>query len=78
MATSAMDPNRGTAAPYESNTGDWHPGLSALRLIPLFWAPNGTHQKIERWAEHWSWMAAARWVNTTTNRTMVSAVGGGL
>ena len=26
---------------------------------------NGTHQTIERWGEHRSWMSIARWVNTT-------------
>ena len=38
---------------------------------------NGAHKKIERWAEHRSWMAVAQWIYATTNRTMVSAVGGG-
>ena len=37
---------------------------------------NGAHRKNERWAEHRSWMAAARWVYTTMNRTMVSSAGG--
>jgi hypothetical protein len=39
MATSVMDPNRSTAAPYESNVGGWRQGLRLLRLIPLFGAP---------------------------------------
>ena len=39
MATSAMDPNRGAAAPYESNVGGRHQGSRLLRLIPLFGAP---------------------------------------
>ena len=38
---------------------------------------NGAHKKIERWTEHRSWMAFAQWIYKTTNRTMVSAVGGG-
>ena len=39
MATSAMDLNRGAAAPYESNGGGRRQGLRLLRLIPLFGAP---------------------------------------
>ena len=39
MATSAMDPNRGAAAPYESNVGGRRQGSRLLRLIPLFGAP---------------------------------------
>ncbi len=39
---------------------------------------NGAHQKIERWAEHRSWMAAAQLVDATTNQTIVSAGGGGV
>ena len=38
---------------------------------------NGAHKKIERWAEHRPWMAFAQWIYATTNRTMVSAMGGG-
>ena len=60
MATSAMDPNRGAAAPYESNVGGRRQGLRLLRLIPLFGHQNGTHQKIGRWAEHRDWVAATR------------------
>ena len=37
---------------------------------------NGAHEKIERWAEHRSWMAFAQWIYATTNQTMVSAMGG--
>jgi hypothetical protein len=39
MATSAMDPNRGAAAPYESNVRGRRQGSRLLRLIPLFGAP---------------------------------------
>jgi hypothetical protein len=39
MATSAMDSNRGAAAPYESNVGGGCQGSRLLRLIPLFGAP---------------------------------------
>ena len=39
MATSAMDPNRGAAALYESNAGGRRPGSRLLRLIPLLGAP---------------------------------------
>ena len=39
MATSAMDPNRGAAAPYESNVGGRRQGSRLLWLIPLFGAP---------------------------------------
>ncbi len=39
MATSAMDPNRGAAAPYESIADAWRSGLCALRLVTLFGAP---------------------------------------
>ena len=35
MATSAMDPNRGAAAPYESNVGGRRQRSRLLRLIPL-------------------------------------------
>jgi len=38
MATSAMDPNCGATAPYESNVGGRHQGSRLLRLIPLFGA----------------------------------------
>ncbi len=44
--------------------------------IPCLGHRNGAHRKNERWAEHLSWMAAARWVYTTMNRTMVSSAGG--
>jgi hypothetical protein len=39
MATSAMDTNRGAAAPYESNVGVRRQGSRLLRLIPLFGPP---------------------------------------
>jgi len=61
---------RSAAAPYESNTGARRPGLRGLGHR------NGAHRKNERWAEHRSWMATARWVCTTMNRTMVSSAGG--
>ncbi len=35
MATSAMDPNHGAAAPYESVAGAGRPGSRSLRLVPL-------------------------------------------
>jgi len=38
-ATSAMDPNRGATAPYESIAGGQCPGSRSLRPIPLFGAP---------------------------------------
>jgi hypothetical protein len=44
--------------------------------FPCFGRQNCTYRKIERWAaEHWSWVAATRWFDTTTNRTIVSVVG---
>ncbi len=46
MATSAMDPNHGAAAPYESNVGSRHQGPRLLRLIPLFGAPKWHPSKI--------------------------------
>ena len=46
MATSAMDPNRGAAAPYESNVGGRRQGSRLLRLIPLFGAPKWHPSKI--------------------------------
>jgi hypothetical protein len=49
-------PNGSAAAPYESTSSDRHPGSRALQLILLFLAPNGIHQKIERWVEHQSWV----------------------
>ena len=52
------------------------PGSRALLRISLFGAPKRRPSKNERWAEHRSWMAAARWVYTTMNRTMVSSAGG--
>ncbi len=39
MATSAMDPNRGAVAPYESIAGAWRSGSWALRSALLFGAP---------------------------------------
>ncbi len=39
MATSDMDPNRGAAPPNEPYRGARRPGLRALRLVPLLWAP---------------------------------------
>jgi hypothetical protein len=70
---------RSAAAPYESNTGARRarPGSRALLRISLFGAPKRRPSKNERWAEHRSWMAAARWVSTTMNRTMASSAGGG-
>ncbi len=76
MATSAMDPNRGAAAPYEFTAGAGRPVSRSLQLIPL--SRNGTHQKNERWAEHQPWVAATRWGNITTNHRLVAAAGGGV
>ncbi len=39
MATSAMDPNCGAAAPYESTAGAGWPGSRSLQLIPLIGEP---------------------------------------
>ena len=52
------------------------PGSRALLRISLFGAPKWRPSKNERWAEHRSWIADARWVYTTMNRTMVSSAGG--
>jgi len=46
MATSAMDPNHGAMAPYESNVGGRRQGSRLLRLIPLFGAPKWHPSKI--------------------------------
>ena len=43
--------------------------------FPCLGRHNGTHQKIERCAEHRSWVAAARWFDITTNQRIVSAAG---
>jgi hypothetical protein len=40
--------------------------------------PNGTHRKIERWAEHRSWVAAVFSIDTTTNQSLAAAGGGGV
>jgi hypothetical protein len=57
VATSAMDPNRGAPAPYESNVGGRRQGS---RLFPCLGRRNGTHRKFGRWAEHRDWVAATR------------------
>ena len=75
METSSMDPDRGAVAPHEPNRGARRPGSRTLRSVPLFGAPNGAHQKIERRAENLFWMAVAQWVDAITNRMMVLAVG---
>ncbi len=44
MASSATDPNRDTAAPYEPDGGVRRPGLRALRLVPFsLGCQNGAH-----------------------------------
>ncbi len=50
----------------------------SLRLIPLFGAPKLRPSKIERWAEHRSWVAAACWADATIKGAIVSVVGGGV
>ncbi len=47
MASSAMDPNLSTAAPYEPDGGVRCPGSRALRLVPLLGAPKW------RLSEYW-------------------------
>jgi hypothetical protein len=47
MATSAMDPNRGAAALYESNAGSGWPGSHSLRLVPLVRTMNEDASKIK-------------------------------
>jgi hypothetical protein len=78
MATSAMDPNCGAGAPYESIAGTRRPGSRSLQLIPLIGAPKWHPSKNERWAEHRPWVAAPQWGNTTTNHRLLAAAGGAL
>ena len=47
MATSAMDPNRGTAAPHESVAGAGRPGSRSLQLVPLVRMTNKDASKIK-------------------------------
>ena len=52
------------------------PGFARAAADSLVWGTkNGTQPQKESWAEHQSWMAAARWFFTTINRMMVSAAG---
>ena len=54
------------------------PGARArVRCVfsPCLVRRNGAHQKIERRAEHLSWMAVAHWIDATTNQTTLTAVG---
>ncbi len=54
-----LDPNRGAAAPNEPIRGT----RACARCVgsPCFGRQNGAHGKIERWAEHRSWVAASWW-----------------
>ncbi len=79
MATSAMDPNRGAAAPYESTTaGAGWLGSRSLQLIPLIGEPKWHPSKKLEMAEHRPWVAATRGGNTTTNRRSAMAEEGGV
>ena len=58
MATSAMDPNRGAAAPYESVWGAERAPIEKLgdgRSTGLGWPPldDDTRQPTERWRRQW-------------------------
>ena len=46
--------------------------------FPCLGRRNGAHRNIERWVEHRSWMAAAQWIDATTNQTMILVVWGAL
>ncbi len=39
--------------------------------LPCLGHPNDTHQIIERWAEHRSWVTVAQWVGATINQMIV-------
>ncbi len=47
MATSAMDLNRGAAAPHEFVAGAGRPGSRSLRLVPLVRTTNEDASKIK-------------------------------
>ena len=64
-----MAPQIPTSLIEATGDRDWAPPC----LLPCFGRRNGAHRTVERWAEHRSCMAAAQWIDTTTNRTIVSA-----
>jgi hypothetical protein len=67
MATSAMDPNRGAAAPHESVAGAGRPGSRSLRLVPLVRTTNEDASKIKE-GDGSSALGGRRWVLRHNNQ----------
>ncbi len=67
MATSAMDPNRGAAALYESTSGAGWPGSRSLRLVPLVRTTNEDASKIKE-GDGSSALGGRRWVQRHNNQ----------
>ncbi len=70
MATSAMDPNRGAAAPHESVAGARRPGSRSLQLVPLVRMTNKDASKIIE-GDGSSALGGRRWVLRHNNQPIV-------
>ncbi len=70
MATSAMDLNRGAAAPYESTAGAGRQGLLSPRLVPLVGTTNEDASKIKEGGGS-SALGGRRWVLRHNNQPIV-------
>ncbi len=70
MATSAMDPNHGAAAPYESTAGAGRPGSCSLRLVPLVGMTNEYASKIKEGGMSLA-LGGHRWVFRHNNQPIV-------
>ncbi len=75
MATSAMDPNRGTADPYESTAGAGWPGLLLPRLVPLVGTMNEDALKIKEGGGSLA-LGGRRWVLRHNNQRIVGGSDG--
>jgi len=74
-----MDPNRGAAAPHEPYRGARKSGLGRATFGPLVWdAEMAPIEKMREGRSTGLGWPLLKWVDATTNRTMVSAVGGAL
>ncbi len=72
MATSAMDPNCGAAALYESVVGAGWPGSRSLRLVPLIRTTNEDASKIKE-GDGFSALGGRRWVLRHSNQPIVGS-----
>jgi hypothetical protein len=70
MATSAMDPNCGAAAPHESVAGTGQPGSRSLWLVPLVRTTNKDASKIKE-GDGSSALGGCRWVLRHNNQPIV-------